>query len=315
MKSLDSFGKLSLAVLPTPMYRLANVSDSLNIDLYIKRDDMTGVALGGNKVRKLEYLLYDAKAQGCDYVLTTGGAQSNHAMLTAACCRRLGLEPILVLKKRGVTSKRGNLVLDDIFGADVRMVDSDSYDDVYAEMYRVADELRAKGHKPYLVPVGGSVALGSLGYVNCIREVAEAGVKFDHIVCTAGSGGTHAGVALGAKLFMPEAEVIAVGICDDPFEEIVPELMTETAALLDVDMKFTKRDIELFWSIGEGYAIPSPEGNAAIRFMAENEGILLDPVYTGKCFAGLIKLAETGRLTGRTLFIHTGGAGALFAFD
>lgn len=314
MKTPDSFGRVSLAVLPTPMYRLDGVSASLGIDLWIKRDDMTGVALGGNKVRKLEYLLYDAKAQGCDYVLTAGGAQSNHAMLTAACCRRLGLEPVLVLKKRGVTDRRGNLVLDDVFGADVRMVDTDSYDDVYAEMHRIAAELTAAGHKPYLVPVGGSVALGSVGYVNCIREIAAAGVEFDNIVCTAGSGGTHAGVALGAKLYMPKTRVVAVGICDDPFETITSQLMTETAALLECPHTYTPADTEVFYCYGDGYAIPSPEGNAAIRFMAEHEGILLDPVYTGKCFAGLIKLAALGRLEGRTLFIHTGGAGALFAY-
>ena len=140
--------RIPLAQLPTPFYKLENISAELGRSVYIKRDDMTGVSLGGNKVRKLEYLLADAKNQGCDVVLTTGGAQSNHAMLTAACCRRLGIEPILVLKKRGVMGRKGNLLLEALMDVDVRFVDTDSYDDVYVEMDRIADELRAAGRKP-----------------------------------------------------------------------------------------------------------------------------------------------------------------------
>ena len=167
--------KLHLGQFPTPMHRLDNMSRVLGRNIYIKRDDMTGVSTGGNKVRKLEYLLYDAKEKGADYVLTTGGAQSNHAMLTAACCNKIGIKAILVLKQRGVQGRVGNLLINELLGADVRFVDSDSYDDVYKEMDRIADELRAAGHNPYLVPVGGSVPLGTVGYVDCAREIfAEA---------------------------------------------------------------------------------------------------------------------------------------------
>ena len=168
------------------------ISREYGKNIYIKRDDMIGVALGGNKVRKLEFLLADAHANGADVVLTAGGPQSNHAMLTAACAAKLGMKAILVLKKRGELAG-GNQILDRIYGADVRFVDTDTYDDVYAEMERIMDELRKAGHTPYFIPVGGSVPLGSLGYVNCAKEIAEQaqalGVKFDSIVSATGSGG------------------------------------------------------------------------------------------------------------------------------
>ena len=157
MKDISSFPRLHLAQLPTPLHHLPNISALVGKNVYVKRDDLTGVGLGGNKVRKLEFLLADALDRGCDTILTTGGAQSNHAMLTAACCGRMGLNSILVLKKRGIWEKKGNQLLNDILGADVRFVDTDSYDDVYAEMKRISAELRAKGHNPYCVPVGGSV--------------------------------------------------------------------------------------------------------------------------------------------------------------
>ena len=146
LKTLNDFKRIHLGILPTPFYKLENISKRLGKNIYIKRDDMTGISLGGNKVRKLEFLLADAKEQGCDYVITTGGAQSNHAMLTAACANKIGMKAILVLKKRGVTSKAGNLILDDILGADVRFVDSDSYDDVYAQMHQIEANLSASGH-------------------------------------------------------------------------------------------------------------------------------------------------------------------------
>ena len=149
MKQFSDFPRVSLGILPTPLYRLPNISEAMGKNIYIKRDDMTGVALGGNKVRKLEFLIADAMAQGCDYMLTTGGAQSNHAMLTAACCDRLGLGSVLVLKKRGVWQKLGNQIINDLLGADVRFVDTDDYADVYAEMERICGELRAKGNKTY----------------------------------------------------------------------------------------------------------------------------------------------------------------------
>ena len=320
MKRLTDFPNIPLAQLPTPLYKLEHLSRSLGKNIYIKRDDMTGVALGGNKVRKLEFLLADAREKGRDVVLTAGGPQSNHAMLTAACASRLGMRAILVLKKRGELSG-GNLILDDIFGAEVRFVDSDSYDDVYAEMDRLIEELRREGHSPYAIPVGGSVPLGSLGYVNCALEIAnqaqDMGVTFDSVVSAAGSGGTYAGLTYGAKLFLPGTRSVGIGVCGDPFADIAWDLMNGVKDLLQSDVPVEREDIHIEYAIGPGYAIPSPEGCAAVRRLAREEGILADPVYTGKALAGFFRLLEEGYFDQdeEILFVHTGGAGALFAVD
>jgi len=304
--------KVSLGVLPTPVQKLENISRLLGAQIYVKRDDMTGLGLGGNKVRKLEYLMADAKKQGAKVVFTTGGAQSNHAMLTAAAARKLGITPILVLKKRGVTARQGNQLLNHLMGVDVRFVDTDDYADIYAEMDRIGQEM---GLPYYKIPCGGSNALGTLGYVDCVREICDQGYAFDHIVCAEGSGGTMAGLALGAKLYMPEARVTGMMVDTDPFEEISVRLMREAAALLGADVQVSAADFELRDLCGPGYAIPSEAGNAAVAMMARQEGLFLDPVYTGKAFAGLIAMAEEGAFApdARVLFVHSGGAGGLFA--
>ena len=319
MKTPNDFPRLRLAVLPTPVYRLENLSARLGRNIYIKRDDLTGVALGGNKVRKLEFLLADARRQGARVVLTTGGAQSNHAMLTAACALRLGMEPILVLKARGETRCRGNLLLNRLMGVQVRFLDTDSYQDVYREMDRIARQREAQGDKCYQIPVGGSVPLGCLGYVDCIRELAEQtramGVSIHRIVCATGSGGTHAGVALGTMLYMPETRVTGMAVDTDPFEKIVPALMRQTAELLEWDRPIRDEDVQLRAMYGAGYAIPSPQGERAVKRLARTEGLFLDPVYTGKAFAGLLEMVEEGLAPEEEniLFLHTGGAGGLFA--
>lgn len=314
MKSLNDFARVSLAILPTPIQKLENISRILGTNVWIKRDDMTGIGLGGNKVRKLEFLLADAKARGAEVVFTTGGAQSNHAMLTAACAKKLGMTPILILKKRGVTERKGNQLLEYLMDTDVRFMDTDSYEDIYAEMDRVGQEL---GRPYYKIPCGGSNAIGALGYVSCIKEIADSGLPFDHIVCAEGSGGTHAGVTLGAKLFMPNTRTTGVMVDSDPFDVITLGIMRETAKLLQSDVELTAEDVHLLDMCGPGYAIPSKEGNAAIRMMAENEGLFLDPVYTGKAFAGLVKMAREGafKREENVLFLYSGGAGGLFAVD
>ena len=311
---MKEFEKVALGVFPTPVHKLENISRLLGAEIYIKRDDLTGIGLGGNKVRKLEYLLADAKAQGAQVVFTTGGAQSNHAMLTAAACRKLGMTPILILKERGVTGRVGNQLLEHLMGVDVRLMDTDSYDDIYAEMDRVGKEL---GKPYYKIPCGGSNALGTLGYVECVREIRDQGVKFDHIICAEGSGGTMAGLALGAKLYMPDTRVTGMMVDDDPFDQITVKLMREAAALLQADVQVAREDFDLRDMCGPGYAIASKEGNAAVAMMAENEGIFLDPVYTGKAFAGLIAMAKEGAFAPgeRVLFLHSGGAGGLFAVE
>ena len=320
MKHPTDFPNIPFAQLPTPIYKLEGVSRRFGKNIYIKRDDMTGVALGGNKVRKLEFLLADAKEKGVDVVLTAGGPQSNHAMLTAACAGKLGMEAILVLKKRGELSG-GNLILDDIFGAKVRFVDTDSYDDVYAEMERLMEELRGQGRTPYFIPVGGSVPLGCLGYVNCVREIVgqmeDTGVRFDSIVSATGSGGTYAGLTYGAKLYSPGTRSVGIGVCDDPFADIAYDLMRGVRELMESDVPVEREDIHIEYEIGPGYAIPSREGCDAVRLLAREEGILVDPVYTGKALAGFFRLLEEGYFgeDEDILFVHTGGAGALFAVD
>ena len=312
MKTTQDFDRVSIGVFPTPVQKLENISRLLGTQVYVKRDDLTGLGLGGNKVRKLEYLLADAKAQGAEVVFTTGGAQSNHAMLTAAAARKLGMTPILILKKRGVTARQGNQLLEHLMGVDVRFMDTDDYADIYAEMDRVG---KALGRPYYKIPCGGSNALGTLGYVDCAREIRDQGLHFDHLICAEGSGGTMAGLALGAKLYLPGTRVTGMMVDSDPFEEITVRLMREAAALLGADVQVSAEDFDLRDLCGPGYAIPSQEGNAAVAMMAENEGLFLDPVYTGKAFAGLIAMAREGKLTpaDRVLFLHSGGAGGLFA--
>ena len=288
MSHWNNLPQLRLGVYPTPFYRLENISRIYSKDIWIKRDDLCGVALGGNKVRKLEYLLADAQKQGCDTVFTTGGAQSNHAMLTAACAARLGLRCVLILKKRGVTDHKGNLVLDDIFGAQVEFMDTDSYEDIYAEMRKRCEVLASQGHKGYIIPVGGSTALGSIGYAECVRELAE------------------------------QAKATGLGVDTDPFEEIVSELVKEAAGLVgqpvptDMDSRF-----RIIYHVGAGYAIPNAEDTPYIEELARQEGILLDPVYTGKAWAKFLTLVKEGYFDGQEhiAFVHTGGAAALFAME
>ena len=313
MRAWSDIPRIPLGVFPTPVQRLDNISRALGTNVFVKRDDLTGLGLGGNKVRKLEFLLADAKQKGCEIVFTTGGAQSNHAMLTAAAAKRLGMTPILILKKRGVTETRGNLLLSQLMGTDVRFMDTDDYADIYAEMDRVGAAL---GRPYYKIPCGGSNALGTLGYVRCAGELAQQG-RFDHLICAEGSGGTMAGLALGAKLFLPETRVHGMMVDTDPFDEITPRLMREAAALLDAEADVTDEDFTLRDVCGPGYGIPSEAGNAAVRMMAEQEGLFLDPVYTGKAFGGLAAMAREGAF-GRddsVLFLHSGGAGGLFAVD
>ena len=312
MKPLSSFPRLSLGTFPTPIQRLDRISQLLNVNVYVKRDDLSGLGLGGNKIRKLEYLLADARQKGAELVFTTGGAQSNHAMLTAAAAAKLGMKAVLILKKRGVTDCVGNQLLERLMGTEVVFMDTDDYADIYAEM----DARGAAAGVPYYkIPCGGSNALGSLGYVECAREISEQGMHFEHIVCAEGSGGTMAGMALGAKLFLPGTRVHGMMVDTDPFEQITLELMKEAAKLLEADIPLSTEDFDLRDLCGPGYAIPSKEGNEAVELMARLQGLFLDPVYTGKAFAGLLAMAREKqfRETDHVLFLHSGGAGGLFA--
>ena len=295
MSNWNTLPKIKLGVYPTPFYRLENISRIYNKDIWIKRDDLCGVALGGNKVRKLEYLLADAQKQGCDTVFTTGGAQSNHAMLTAACAARLGMRCTLILKKRGVTDHKGNLILDDIFNAQVEFMDTDSYEDIYAEMRKRCEVLASEA-----------------------EQAKESGIEISHVASATGSGGTTAGLVLGTSLFLPDAKATGLGVDTDPFEDIVPELVKEASDLVskpapaDMDSRF-----RMIYHVGAGYAIPNAEDTPYIEELARQEGILLDPVYTGKAWTKFLMLVKEGYFDGQEhiAFVHTGGAAALFAMD
>jgi 1-aminocyclopropane-1-carboxylate deaminase/D-cysteine desulfhydrase-like pyridoxal-dependent ACC family enzyme len=231
------------------------------------------------------------------------------------------MDCMLLLKKRGVTERRGNLVLDELYGARVRLLDTDSYDEIYAEMRRLGAELAEQGRRAYEISVGGSTALGAVGYVNCVREFTVQAmtedVEIGHIVSATGSGGTTAGLLLGAKLFLPGVKVTGLGVDDEPFGESVPRLAAQTAELLDCTFPRTEDDFEMVYNVGAGYAVPNGADTPYIEELARTEGILLDPVYTGKAWAGMLKLLEQGYFgdEDNLVFIHTGGAAALFAMD
>lgn len=317
MKNPQDLPKLSLGLFPTPCYPLEGVSARYGRDIWIKRDDLCGVALGGSKVRKLEYLLAEAQNGGCDTVFTTGSAQSNHAMLTAACAARLGMRCVLFLKKRGITEPRGNLTLDRLYGAEIRFMDTDQYSYIYDQMLALDEELSAQGHKCCAIPVGGSTPLGTVGCVACAEEIAAQCDSVGHMVCAVGTGGTAAGLLLGAKCYLPGARVTGVSVYPDSFEDIVPQLAEDTAALLDASLVRTEGDFRVVSRIGDGYAVPNPADTPYIEELARLEGILLDPVYTGKAWAGMLELLKAGAFPGdgSIVFVHTGGAAALFALD
>jgi len=320
---LDSIPRVPLAHLPTALEAAPRLGAALGVPgLWIKRDDCTGLALGGNKARKLEYLLAEAQAQGADVLLTTGGVQSNHARMTAAAARRLGMEAILFLADPEPPEARGNLLLDRILGAEVRFVPGLTLPEMNARMAAEAERLRGEGRRPYVIPVGGSTPLGCLGYVRAVRELAaqagESGLRVDAMVVAAGSTGTLAGILLGARAWLPEARVYGISVSPRAAagREKCAGIVREAAARLEAEWQPGPEAVPLFddW-LGPGYAVPTPEGNAAIEAAALHEGLLLDPVYTGKALAGLAGLRRRGDLReGETVvFWHTGGAPALFA--
>ena len=321
MKNVNDLPYVPLGAYPTPFQKLENISAKYGKNIWVKRDDLCGVALGGNKVRKLEFLLAEAQAQGCDTVFTTGGAQSNHAMITAACASRLGMKCILLLKQRGVTEKKGTLILNDIYGAEVRFVDTDDYQDIYDEMARLTEELAKEEHKAFAIPVGGSTGLGAVGYDKCVREIAVStmaeGFRPGAVISATGSGGTTAGLLVGAKRFLPGTKVIGMMVDDDDFASIVPQLAREAADILEFDLQLEEKDLELIPAWGAGYAIPNGADTPYIEEMARLEGILLDPVYTGKAWAQLLRQVESGYFEeeDNLVFVHTGGAAALFAMN
>ncbi len=319
---LETLPRINLAFLPTPLEEASHLSATLGGPrIFIKRDDLTGLALGGNKARKLEFLMADAKQKGADVIITTGSSQSNHACMTAAAARVLGMEPILVLEKGVHTETQGNLLLDDLLGAEVKMVDDSSL--VSRTMEELAADLRSKGRKPYLIPRGGSCPLGAVGYVNAVSEICEQldkqGLKVQYLFAAAGSCGTMAGLIVGARYFQAPFRVIGVStkLKKEELAGKIASLANETAQLLDMNLTFTPDEITIYDEyVGKGYGIPTPQTIEAIRLVAQTQAIFLDPVYTGKVMAGLLALIRQGRFTTKDniIFVHTGGVPSLFAY-
>jgi len=295
-------------------------------DVFIKRDDLLGLAAGGNKTRKLEFLVADALAQGADTLITCGAVQSNHCRLTLAAADKEGLKCRLVLEERVPNSYNpeasGNNFLYRLLGIEkIKVVPGGS--DMMKEMRVVADEVSAQGRKPYIIPGGGSNPIGAAGYVACAEEILaqafEKGINFDHVVCASGSAGTHAGLITGFYGNNSNVPVVGIDVSrpKELQEKLVYDLVQRTAAHVGVKSEIPRDAVLCFGEyVGRGYSIPTPEMAEAVRMLARTESILLDPVYTGKAMAGLIGLSRKGffKKNENVLFVHTGGSPALYAY-
>ncbi len=326
-KELERFPRLRLADYPTPLEPLPRLSAALGRPLYVKRDDGVGPAMGGNKVRKLEYLLAEAQARGARKVVTFGGLQSNHARMTAAAARRLGMEPHLFFFERRPRRLTGNLLLNGLLGARMHFIpfggggEAGMSLEMTIRLVRWLARLWVGPH--YFIPVGGHSWRGCLGYVRAALELDEQarglGIEGAWVVVAAGTGGTLAGLLSGLTLSGSSLRPLGidVGKLWKGFPASIARLAGEICARLGRPRPFTAEEVPLIEAtyVGERYGVPSAQGTAALRKMARLEGILLDPVYTGKAFAGLLDLVERGRL-GRdepVIFLHTGGVPGLFA--
>ena len=325
--NLARFPRIHLAHLPTPLEPLGNLSRELGgPNIWMKRDDCTGMSTGGNKTRKLEYLMADAVEQGADLVLTQGATQSNHARQTAACCARLGIACHILLEDRTASTNEnynhnGNVFLDHLHGATSEKRPGGT--DMAAEMEAVADTFRAKGKIVYVIPGGGSNPIGALGYVNCAMELVtqanDADLRMDYLVHATGSAGTQAGLITGLMGMNAGVPLLGVGVRapKDKQEENVFKLALATAEKVGCPGAVKREDVVANCDyVGEGYGIPADSPIEAITMLAQLEGILLDPVYSGKGMAGLIDLCRQGffKKDQNVVFLHTGGSAALFGY-
>lgn len=314
--------RLSLAMGPTPVERLDRMSERLGLEVLVKRDDLTGSTLSGNKVRKLEYLLADARARGADVVVTCGGEQSNHCRATAIAARQLHLDSVLLLRTENPGAPpppEANILLDRMVGAEIRWVSREEYRARAQHFVAIERELVAAGRRPYLIPEGGSNPLGSVGYVRCIDELLEQiGPEPATIVYAAGSGGTGAGLLLGVRLRALPWRVVGINVCDDReyFVCVIGEIIEEALRRFAPKVTFSREEIEIIDGyVGRGYARSRPEELSAMRDLARAEGLILDPVYTGKAWFGLLgEIAKRGpsAFGPRVVFLHSGGIYGLF---
>jgi len=324
---LTSFPRVPLAHLPTPLEFLPNLTKHLGgPDIWVKRDDCTGLATGGNKTRKLEFSMGEAVEEGADTIITVGAVQSNHVRQTAAAACKLGMKCEVLLEHRvGDPSElyrtSGNVLLDRIFGANLREFEKGT--DFDAAMESVADEVRASGGVPYIVPGGASNPVGALGYVGCgeelLQQFDEQNLKIDRIVTATGSAGTHGGLAVGLRASGSDLPILGIGVNapQDVQEERVFDLACETAELIGKPGCVTREDIVADCNyIGPGYGEPTESMNEAVLMLARLEGLLFDPVYSGKALAGMIDYVREGRIASeeKIVFLHTGGSAGLFAY-
>lgn len=311
----------------TPLERLSRLTEALGgPTIYMKRDDLLGLAAGGNKTRKLEFLVADALAQGADTLITCGAVQSNHCRLTLAAAAKEGLKCRLLLEERVPNSYNpktgGNNLLFHLMGVEkIRVVPGGS--DMMKEMQVMAHEVAGEGRTAYVIPGGGSNPIGALGYVSCAEEILgqafDKGVRIDRVVCASGSAGTHAGLVTGFCGTNSGIPVVGINVSrsKEAQEELVYNLVKETAAYLDIQREISREAILCFGDyVGPGYSLPTPEMTEAVKLVARTEAILLDPVYTGKAMAGLIDLVRKGyfKKDQNVLFVHTGGSPALHVY-
>ena len=322
LQNLTRFPRLELIGAPTPLEYLPRLSDHLGREIFIKRDDTTPLAMGGNKLRKLEFLAADALREGADTLITAGAIQSNHVRQTAAVAAKLGLHCVALLENPIGTRaenylSNGNRLLLDLFNTQVEMCDA--LTDPAAQLDELATRIEAQGYRPYVIPVGGSNALGALGYVESALEISqqcEDAVAILSVVVASGSAGTHAGLAVGLEQLMPQAELIGVTVSRSVADQLPKVEALQQAVANSLELQ-AKAEI-ILWDdyFAPGYGTPNADGMAAVKLLAQLEGILLDPVYTGKAMAGLIDGITQKRFKdeGPILFVHTGGAPALFAY-
>lgn len=323
-KRLEKLPRVQLGFFPTPVHKLEKLSKELGVNLYLKRDDLSGMNLfGGNKIRKLEYLIGDAIEKQCEYVFTFGATQSNHAMQTATACCKCGLKPILYLESivdADENDVRSNLLLDKIMGAEIHILQEGI--DLMQEAQKRIDELETQGHKCYIVPMGGANEIGSTGfiggYIELTEQLKEQNANADYIFHATGTGGTLSGLLAGKKLINSDTKIISVDVSEKTVEhyENVAKLATKTLTRVGSVDVITSDDINHDLNyFGEGYEVPTEAASDAIKKLARTEGILTDPVYTGKAFSALIDYVKNGNVqNGSTVvFWHTGGATALFA--
>lgn len=326
MLQLAALPRVRLAALPTPLEEAPRLAKALAGEregprVFVKRDDLTGFALGGNKVRKIEYHLGEALAQRCDTLVTTGAIQSNHCRVTAAAARVGGMDCVLVLRPVEPEVMQGNLLLDHLFGARVRIAPNTDRAVTAALMAEEIGGLRGRGRRPYLIPGGASTPLGAAAYLQAFEELLQQttalGIVVDAVVFCTGSGGTHAGLVLGAALSQSGVEIVGIsdGAKREDLAPIVSGLVGEFAERFKVDVSVPPQDVVVLDEYGGTYGRPTPECVQAINLAARSEGLVLDPVYTGKAMAGMADLIRRGRWRRdqTVVFWHTGGQPALFA--